>query len=111
MKLAPFARALVAERMAGRIPAGHLVFGHVVVTLDSWKWGPPGSGAHRIVIPKDADPARLDWSCLVGLVVELVYDSQRTPAKRFDATRAALLAAQPARLSVTDMDILRAPAH
>jgi len=101
MKLAPYAKALVAMRMQGRVPRGTPVYGQVCVVLDCWDWRPPDTmPCHRIVVPQDREPAQLDWTCLVGLHVLLVLDARRSSIARAQALLGAIARAAPASIHV-----------
>lgn len=103
--LPAFGRELLELRRRGLVPQRHLAVGHVLVLLDHWQWGRCyESQLARLVIAKDAEPARLDFSGAAGLDVSLVWSMRYSSPERFAAARDALLAFLPGALQVFEMD-------
>lgn len=95
-RLPPFGRELLKLRRDGFVPTRP-----VVVGLDGWNWG---LCQHRIVLPADVDPARVDLSFLVALDVELVWSASVTTVARRDNTLRAIVRVSPSFLWCIDID-------
>lgn len=94
--LPPFARGLLAKRMAGLAPARHLV-----IACD---WDVVRNARWRIVVPADQDPAEFDFRVVAGLeVIIFARDIERA-----DAVGEAVKRFRPARLVGVIADAERA---
>jgi hypothetical protein len=93
--LPPYGKQLLAIREAGMVPI------RMVVVCFDWK---QARAWPRIIILPDAAPESLDFRCLAGIAVEIVYRSK--DAHRVDALVQEIMQVNPSYLSTLGVDLL-----
>ena len=95
LRFPPFAREIMDIRRRGLVPVRP-----IVVALDSWDWG---KTYPRIVIPKDSDPADLDFCAIAGLTVYFVWSPKVSAPERAATVHSALSGFLPAHLTILEI--------
>jgi hypothetical protein len=94
-RLPPYGKQLMALRKAGMVPIRMVV---VCFDWDQAKAWP------RIIILPDAAPESLDFRCLAGIPVEIVYKNK--DAHRIDALVQEIMQVNPCYLATLGVDLL-----
>ena len=94
-RLPPYGKQLMAMRHAGRAPSRK-----VMVTFD-WNLA---RAYPRVVIPADADPAKLNLIFLAGLPVQIIYRNK--DAHRVDALVQEIMRVNPCFLITFALDLV-----
>ena len=98
-RLPAYGSELLALRLRVLVPARGWCNAHVLIVLDDWRIA---SQRWRLVVTRDSNPSALDFICVAGLDVVLVYDSRRTDGDRLHETARAILRGLPASLATFD---------
>jgi hypothetical protein len=83
------------------VPVRGFCNAHVLVSLDTWRFGRHPATWRLVVDPSD-DPLQLDFVGVAGLDVLLAIDSKISSLARRDATARAILAYLPKSLIELD---------
>lgn len=106
-KLPAFGREILELRRRGLVPANERGAAEAVyVVLDDWKTC--ARRRWRVVVPKDAAPAELNFAFIAGLECFVIWRLSLTTNARRDALLRSLLAAGPRFLFCFDWED---PAH
>lgn len=95
-----YSKELAAARRAGKVPARY----EVIVALDVWAWGKPQGAMARCLVGPDRVIDEIDFGFLAGLDVLVAWSSAVTAGSRMMELARALLAIQPRRLLLLDMN-------
>lgn len=106
-KLPAFGREILELRRRGLVPANERgVAEPVYVLVDTWDLAK--HRRYRVVVPKEAEPADLEFAFVAGIDVFVIWRMSSTSNARRDAVLRALVAAAPRFLFVIDWE---APEH